>query len=236
MNTTVYGQPVGAPVPDWSERPRASRVPMTGVYCRIEPVDIERHARDLFDAWAEAPDDRDWTYLFAERPVDADACRAYVARLAASEDPLHYAVVDLASGHAVGTAALMRMEPVHGVIEVGSITYSPRLQRTRAGTEAMYLLMHYVFDDLGYRRYEWKCDSLNAPSLSAAKRYGFVFEGIFRQAIVYKGRNRDTAWFSITDSEWPVIRARFEAWLRPENFDEGGAQRRSLADYPYQST
>ena len=229
MNTTVYGQPVGTPVPNWRDRPRPSRVIVTGDYCRIEPVDVERHARNLFDAYAEAPDDRDWTYLFADRPADADACRAWVASLAASEDPLHYAVVDLASGRAVGTAALMRMEPAHGVIEVGSITYSPRLQRTRAGTEAMYLLMRYVFDDLGYRRYEWKCDSLNAPSLSAAKRYGFLFEGIFRQAIVYKGRNRDTAWFSITDQEWPANRAAFEAWLRPENFDERGDQRTSLA-------
>ena len=230
MNTTVFGQPVGAPVPEWTARARASRVVITGNYCRIEPVDVERHARSLFDAYAEAPDDRDWTYLFAERPTDADACRAYAARLAASEDPLHYAVVDLASGRAVGTAALMRMEPVHGVIEVGSITYAPRLQRTRAGTEAMYLLMRYAFDDLGYRRYEWKCDSLNAPSLAAAERYGFTFEGIFRQAIVYKGRNRDTAWFSITDREWPAVRAGFEAWLRPENFDERGAQRVSLAE------
>jgi RimJ/RimL family protein N-acetyltransferase len=203
---------------------------MTGVHCRIEPVDVERHAMELFDAYAESPDDRDWTYLFAERPRDAAACRAYVEKLAASPDPLHYAIIDLASSRTVGTAALMRIDPTHGVIEIGSITYSPRLQRTRAGTEAMYLLMRHAFDDLGYRRYEWKCDSLNAPSMAAANRYGFVFEGIFRQAIVYKGRNRDTAWYSITDTEWPRVRAAFQAWLSPANFDADGTQRRPLAE------
>lgn len=230
MSSNAYGQSVGPPVAGWSERARPSRAPMTGQYCRLEPVDVERHTAELFDAYAEEPDDRDWTYLFAERPGDSAACRAYVEKLAASTDPLHYAIVELASGRAGGTAALMRIEPMHGVIEVGGITYSPRLKRTRAGTEAMYLMMRRAFDELGYRRYEWKCDSLNAPSLAAAKRYGFVFEGIFRQAIVYKHRNRDTAWFSITDREWPQVRAGFEAWLAPENFDLAGTQRRSLAE------
>jgi RimJ/RimL family protein N-acetyltransferase len=230
MTANAYGQSVGPEVPGWTERARPSRAPITGAHCRIEPVNVERHAMELFDAYAEAPDDRDWTYLFADRPRDAVACRAYVEKLAASTDPLHYAIVDRASEKAVGTAALMRIEPMHGVIEVGSITYSPRIQRTCAGTEAMYLLMRHAFDDLGYRRYEWKCDSLNAPSMAAATRYGFVFEGVFRQAIVYKGRNRDTAWYAITDKEWPRVRAGFEAWLSPENFDATGAQRRSLAE------
>lgn len=229
----AYGQPIGPAVDNWQERARPGRTPMSGRYCRLEPVDVERHAADLFEAYMLAPDGRDWTYLFVERPEDLAACRAYLAKAAASNDPLHYAVVDLSpgvsSGKAVGTAALMRIEPVHGVIEVGSITWSPRLQRTRASTEAMYLMMRRAFDELGYRRYEWKCDSFNAPSRAAALRLGFRYEGIFRQAIVYKGRSRDTAWFSITDKEWPAVRAAFEAWLSSENFDTEGRQRRSLS-------
>jgi RimJ/RimL family protein N-acetyltransferase len=177
----------------------------------------------------EAPDDRDWTYLFSERPSDSHTFHSHVVKLESSEDPLHFAIVAAESERAVGTAALMRMEPAHGVIEVGSILFSPRLKQTRAATESMYLLMRRVFDELGYRRYEWKCDSLNAPSRAAALRYGFTFEGMFRNAIVYKGRSRDTAWYSITDGEWPRIRAAFEAWLDPANFDAQGQQKRRLA-------
>ncbi len=226
-----YGQPIGPEVPAWTERARPSRTPMQGRYCRLEAIDVERQAAQLFTAYMDAPDGRDWTYLFVERPGDAAAFRSYLEKAAASTDPLHYAIVDLTgggSGVPVGTAALMRIEPVHGVIEVGSITYSPRLKQTRAGTEAMYLMMRRAFDELGYRRYEWKCDSFNAPSRAAAKRYGFQYEGLFRQAIVYKGRSRDTAWFAITDREWPKVKAGFEAWLSPENFDAGGRQKRSL--------
>lgn len=202
---------------------------MQGRYCRLEPVDVERHAAGLLEAYAVAPDDRDWTYLFLERPATLEQMRDHLVRLAASEDPLHFTIVDSATGRAMGTAALMRIEPAHGVIEVGSITYSPLMKRTRAGTEAMYLMMRCVFDELGYRRYEWKCDSLNAPSRAAAARHGFTFEGLFRKAIVYKGRNRDTAWYSLIDEEWPRVRAAFEAWLDPANFDENGRQKRSLS-------
>jgi RimJ/RimL family protein N-acetyltransferase len=227
--TNGYGQPIGDAMDGWTPRERPPRTPMEGRYCRVEPLD-ERHAADLFDAWNEAPDDRDWTYKFPEQPADASDCLAYVQREAKSTDPLHFAIVDLATGSAVGSAALMRIDQTHGVIEVGGISYSPRLKRTRAGTEAMYLMMRRVFDELGYRRYEWKCDSLNAPSRAAALRYGFQFEGTFRQVIVYKGRNRDTTWYSILDREWPAIRAAFETWLCPDNFDAAGRQRRSLAD------
>jgi RimJ/RimL family protein N-acetyltransferase len=230
VRTNAFGQPVGAEVEGWSERPYPPRIPIAGRYCRLEPLDVERHAADLYEAYAEPPDDRDWTYLFATRPADLAAYRAYATTAAASRDPLHFAIVDESTGAAVGTAALMRIDPVHGVIEVGGITYSRRLQKTRAGTEAMYLLMRRAFDELGYRRYEWKCDSLNAPSIAAARRYGFQFEGIFRQAIVYKGRTRDTAWFSILDTEWPLVRVAFEAWLADDNFDDAGRQRRSLAE------
>ena len=229
----AYGQPIGPAVEAWTERARPARTPMEGRYCRLEAIDVEHHAADLYSAYMEAPDGRDWTYLFSERPADPAAFRADLEKAAASSDPLHYTITELPegknAGRAVGTAALMRIEPVHGVIEVGSITYSPRLKQTRAGTEAMFLMMRRAFDELGYRRYEWKCDSFNAPSRAAAKRYGFQYEGLFRQAIVYKGRSRDTAWFSITDREWPRVHAAFEAWLAPRNFDARGKQIRSLA-------
>ncbi|WP_322028474.1 GNAT family protein [Paraburkholderia sp. J76] len=222
-------QPIGDPVTGWQPRERPARVTIEGQFCRIEPIDLERHAADLFEAYGTAADGRDWTYLFAEPFADFATFREYLAKAAASNDPFHYAVIDRASGKAVGTFALMRIEPVHGVIEVGSVTFSPRLKQTPVSTEAQYLLMRYVFDDLGYRRYEWKCDSLNAPSRKTALRLGFQFEGIFRQAIVYKGRSRDTAWFAIIDKDWPLAKAAFEKWLSKENFDAQGKQRASLA-------
>lgn len=226
----AFGQPIGAALDGWTARPVPSRPTMDGRYSRIEPVDVERHAAPLHDAWSRAPDDRDWTYLFADRPADLPACRAHLERMASTSDPMHFAIIDLVSERAVGSAALMRIDPVHGAIEVGGIAYSPELMRTRAGTEAMYLMMRHAFDELGYRRYEWKCDALNAPSRTAALRYGFELEGVFRQAVVYKGRSRDTAWYSIIDAAWPAVRAAFEAWLDPANFDEAGVQRRALAE------
>ncbi len=225
-----YGQPIGMAVLDWTERPRPARVVLQGQYSRIEPVDVGRHGADLWQAYMEAPDGRYWTYLFSERPESAANFSTYLTNLSRSQDPLHFTIIDAAANRAVGTAALMRIEPVHGVIEVGSITFAPRMQGTRIGTESMYLLARYVFDELGYRRYEWKCDSLNAPSRRAALRYGFTFEGIFRQAIVYKGRNRDTAWYSIVSAEWPQLRAAFESWLQPANFDDAGRQKRRLTE------
>ena len=164
-------------------------------------------------------DGRNWTYLPYGPFAAPDAYREWVEVISRADDPLFYAIVDNASDAPVGVASLMRIEPKAGVIEVGGINYSPRLQRRPAATEAMYLLMCRVFDELGYRRYEWKCDSLNAPSRAAAQRLGFTYEGLFRQATVYKERNRDTAWFSILDSEWPRLRTAFEAWLDPANFD-----------------
>jgi RimJ/RimL family protein N-acetyltransferase len=179
----------------------------------------------------EAPDDRDWTYLFDERPERGEEFHSYLEKLVSSEDPLHFAIVESQSKKALGTAALMRIDPAQGSLEVGWITFSPRLKRTAAATESMYLLMRRAFDDLGYRRYEWKCDSLNAPSRAAAERYGFTFEGIFRNATIYKGRSRDTAWYSLTDQEWPQVRSAFEAWLEPSNFDQRGHQKRRLQDF-----
>jgi RimJ/RimL family protein N-acetyltransferase len=203
---------------------------MVGRYCRLEPVSVQRHEAELFAAYMEAPDGRDWTYLFCEPPRNEAEFRVYLTKLEKSDDPLHFAIVDIETAKAMGTAALMRIEPAHGVIEVGSITFSPRLRKTRAATESMYLMMRRAFDELGYRRYEWKCDSHHAPSRAAAARYGFTFEGIFRNAIVYKGRSRDTAWHSITVEEWPRVRAAFEAWLDPANFSADGQQKRRLQD------
>jgi RimJ/RimL family protein N-acetyltransferase len=223
-----YGQEIGPPAPEWSARQRPRRDAMLGRYCRLEPVDVNRHAPELFSAYMEAPDGRDWTYLSAERPESPEQFLIYLTKLAASEDPLHFAILDSQTGTAVGTAALMRMDPANGVIEVGSITFSPRMKRTRVGTEAMYQLMRLAFDELGYRRYEWKCDSLNAPSRAAADRYGFTYEGLFRNAVVYKGRSRDTAWFSVVAEEWPRVRTAFQSWLDPENFDPRGRQLQSL--------
>ncbi len=225
-----HGQPIGPAVEGWSPRPLPLRTEMVGRYCRLGPVDPERHGADLYAAYMEAPDDRDWTYLFFERPACPEDFRSYLMKLEASEDPLHFTIVEPQTGKALGTAALMRIDPVHGSLEVGAITFSPRLKRTAAATESMYLMMRRAFDELGYRRYEWKCDSLNAPSRAAAERYGFTFEGIFRNAVVYKGRNRDTAWYSITEQEWPRVRSAFEGWLDPANFDERGQQKRRLQE------
>jgi RimJ/RimL family protein N-acetyltransferase len=225
-----YGQPVGPAVPDWSRRPLPPRTPVAGRTCRVEPVDTERHAADLYEAYSESPDGRDWTYMSTGPFADFAQYREYLAKAALADDPLQYSIVDLASGKPVGVFALMRIDPLNGTIEVGGVAYSRRLQRTVAGTEAMFLLMRRVFDELGYRRFEWKCDHLNAPSRAAALRYGFRFEGIFRQVVVYKGRSRDTAWFAITDKEWPALREAYTAWLAPENFDEQGSQRKRLAD------
>jgi RimJ/RimL family protein N-acetyltransferase len=225
----AFGQPIGRALEGWTVRPLPPVTPMVGRYCSLEKLDAERHSTDLYAANCEAPDGRDWTYSPAGPFSNFAQYADYLSKESAKSDPLHHAIVDNLTGKPVGTAALMRIDPVNGVIEIGHLVYSPRLKRTRAGTEAMYLFMRRALDELGYRRYEWKCDSLNAPSRRAAERYGFRFEGIFRQAVVYKGRNRDTAWFSVTDGEWPALRAAFEAWLAPENFDADGMQRQSLA-------
>ena len=211
---------------NWKPARPPQRLPLEGTSVRLEPVDPARHAGSLFDVSQGTP--ALWDYMsygpFASLQVFTD----WVQGRAASDDPLFYAVVDRASGAARGMAGYLRVVPEQGVIEIGHIWFAPVLQRTRQATEAIYLMARHAFDDLGYRRFEWKCDSLNVPSRRAAARFGFVYEGVFRQHMVVKDRNRDTAWFSITDGEWPVVRAAFEAWLAPSNFDGEGRQCKSL--------
>jgi RimJ/RimL family protein N-acetyltransferase len=193
----------------------------------LEPLDPARHGDQLYAETTGA--DSTWDYLAYGPFSSNNEFVRWLEQRAPLDDPLTFAIIDRASGSARGLASFMRMDPTNGVIEIGHIWLSPRLQRTRQATEAIYLMSRYAFE-LGNRRLEWKCDALNAASRRAAERFGFVFEGVFRQHMVIKGRNRDTAWYSITDAEWPSRRAAFEAWLAPDNFDSSGAQKRGLAE------
>jgi RimJ/RimL family protein N-acetyltransferase len=205
------------------------REPLTGRYVRLEPVDPERHAADLFElSHGARGDPAIWIYMGYGPFADFVAFKSWVAERAASNDPLFYAVIDLATGKAAGMASFLRIVPADGVIETGHIWLTPILQRTRQATEAIFLMAKYAFDTLGNRRFEWKCNARNAPSRAAAKRFGFTFEGVFRQHMIVKGRNRDTAWYAMIDRDWPAIKAAFEAWLDPANFDAKGQQKKKL--------
>ena len=219
--------PIGVPVPGWTTRPRPGVEPMIGRHVIVEPLDIERHSADLFEAFARDREHVMWTYFSYGPFLTLGAYQDWL-RQTATADPYFHAIVDRASGKAIGSAAFMRMDPANGSIEVGHVAFSPALARSTAATEAMALMMARAFE-LGYRRYEWKCDSLNAKSFSAALRLGFALEGVFRNSAVYRGRNRDTAWFSILDTEWPRIRAALAVWLAPANFDARGNQRARLS-------
>jgi RimJ/RimL family protein N-acetyltransferase len=204
--------------------PRPARVVLEGRYARLEPLSAT-HLDGLLAASADAAS---FDYLFDVPPKDRADLLAWIESRMKSEDPLFHAVVDRATGVAGGRQTLMRITPEHGVIEIGNILWGPAIRRTRAATEALFLAAQYVFDELGYRRFEWKCNDRNEPSKAAARRFGFTFEGVFRQHMWTKGANRDTAWFSMLDSEWPQIRAAYERWLDPANFDAGGRQREPL--------
>ena len=204
-------------------RPRPARVVLDGRYARLEPL-AAVHAPALYEASAAPGAGRRFAYLSDAPPAAVADIEAWIARAAASEDPLFCAVIDKAAGRAAGRQALLRIVPEHGVIEIGHILWGPAISRRRAATEALYLAARHVFEELGYRRFEWKCHDANEPSKAAARRFGFSYEGLFRQHMWTKGANRDTAWFSMLDSEWPGYRREYERWLEAANFDAAGNQ------------
>jgi RimJ/RimL family protein N-acetyltransferase len=223
-------QPIGEPVIDWVEAKRPSKTEMVGHYCIVLPLNIEAHAESLSSAFTVDKENRNWTYLPYGPFEKIEEFKVWLTDVANKNDPFFYTIMDKKNSSVVGLASYLRIDQRHGVIEVGHIHYSLLMQRTAMATEAMFLMMQYVFEELGYRRYEWKCDSLNEKSNQAALRLGFTFEGIFRQSIVYKGRNRDTAWYSILDSEWPRLKQAFLLWLSTSNFDGDGQQLMSLGN------
>jgi RimJ/RimL family protein N-acetyltransferase len=225
-----FGQPVGDELIDWQPRPHPERVELNGRYCTLTPLRPE-HAAALFAAYQLAEDTRSWTWLLREPDANVEAFTAWVESVCALSDPIHFAVIDNQTQAPVGTLALMRIDPKNGVVEVGHVHFSPLLSRTPMSTEAQYLLMRYVFEVLGYRRVEWKCNSLNEPSRRAALRLGFQYEGRFRQALVTKGHNRDTDWFSIIDKEWETLDRAFQNWLAADNFSADGKQIKSLENW-----
>jgi RimJ/RimL family protein N-acetyltransferase len=220
----------GGLLAETSPAPRPERINHDGRFVRLEPIDPVAHLDELWEVAGDPAADASWEFLGYGPWESKEQYAAWLTASQASNDPLFFAIRDLASGKAIGTGSIMRITPEARCIEVGHLWFSPKLQRTPAATEAIFLMIRHCLDDLGYRRMEWKCNALNFPSRRAARRFGFTFEGIFFQNMISKGRNRDTAWYSILDSEWPEIRANFEAWLAPENFDEQGGQRRALAD------
>jgi RimJ/RimL family protein N-acetyltransferase len=225
-----FGQLIGDALPDWQPRPHPQRITLEGRYCRLEPLSL-KHADALFAAHQQATDTRAWTWLLREAESSLVVYREWIASVETLQDPIQFAVIDTRTNLPVGSLALMRIDPNHGVVEVGHVHFSPLLSRTPASTEAQWLLMRYVFETLGYRRYEWKCNSFNEPSRNAAQRLGFQFEGRFRQALVIKGHNRDTDWFSIIDGEWPALDTAFQKWLAADNFTADGNQRQSLETF-----
>ncbi|MDQ3616218.1 MAG: GNAT family N-acetyltransferase [Actinomycetota bacterium] len=224
--TNEHGQPVGEPLPGWTRRRRPDPDRLTGDHCRVERLTL-RHGDSLFSAVSADVTGRSWTYLSTGPFESLDAFRAAISEMIGNADQVSMAITD-PGGRAIGLASYLRIEPEIGSVEVGAILFSPALQGTTAATEAMYLMASYVFDDLGYRRYEWKCDVLNAASTAAARRLGFSYEGTWRNATTYKGRNRDTAWFAMTDGDWALLRPAYRQWLAPANFDQDG-QRASLS-------
>lgn len=231
MKINELGQPIGDALPNFKpgDLPKMER--LEGRYVIVECLSKDKHGADLYEVYGpDSPADM-WTYLFQNPVQSQEEWLALLDQMLTAQDRFYYAIVDKESGKALGTFALMRINRGSRVIEVGSVTYSPQLKRTRLATEAQYLLARYVFEELEYRRYEWKCDALNQPSRYAAERLGFIYEGTFRQAVVYKGRNRDTDWLAMIDKDWPAVKIRLEKWLSPDNFDENGQQIKALSDF-----
>lgn len=223
-------QPVGEPLPNWEPRPHPQRITLQGRLCRLEPLTLD-HAEALFNAYQLFPDDGHWTWMLRGPDKTVEEHKAWIQSVLTVNDPINYAVIDNKTNQPVGSIALMRIDAANGVMEVGHVHYSPLLAKTIIATEAQWLLMNYAFETLGYRRYEWKCNACNEPSRRAALRLGFQYEGRFRQAIVTKGHNRDTDWFSIIDKEWPDVNKALQKWLSADNFDQDGKQKQSLEDY-----
>jgi RimJ/RimL family protein N-acetyltransferase len=230
MTSAPAIQPIGRSIdPHPAKRPE--RVTLEGRWITLAPLDPHAHAEALYEGSnGDAKREAVWDYLFDGPYKSLDEFRVNLEAKARSTDPLFFTVIDNSSGRAVGYQTFLRIDPPHRAIEVGNILYTPAMQRTAGATEAQYLFAAYVFEELGNRRYEWKCNALNAPSRRAAERFGFTFEGIFRQHMIVKGRNRDTAWFAMLDSEWPARKAAYERWLAPDNFDEKGHQKLKLSD------
>jgi RimJ/RimL family protein N-acetyltransferase len=222
------GQPVGRIVENWQSREAPPREATHGTYCAVEPLNAEVHGRALYEANGRDTEGRNWTYFSYGPFASFEAYYDWLSRSAASADPMFFAIIDKATDKPTGVASYMRMDRANGSIEVGHVNFSPLLQATRVATEAMYLMMKTVFE-LGYRRYEWKANALNAPSRRAAQRFGFSYEGIFRQVLVVKGRNRDSVWYAAIDQDWPVLKKAFTQWLDPANFDPDGRQKVSLS-------
>lgn len=216
---------------NWQPRPRPLRESIEGRYVRLEPLDPARHGDGLFAASTVADAGDRFRWLPDYPPESREAFQPWLDKAAASEDPLFFTVIDKASGNIAGRQTLMRIDAANGVIEIGNIYWGPLISRRPAATEAQFLFMQYAFDTLGYRRYEWKCNNANLPSKRAAERFGFQFEGIFRQHLVVKGQNRDTAWYSVIDGEWPALKRAYENWLDPANFDADGQQKKRLEDF-----
>ena len=223
------GQPVGELVENWKAPPAPERVVIPGVYCSLVPLDPEAHSSQLFEAFCRDGAGANWTYLPYGPFAAVEDFHAWVSEHSEKPDPLFFAVIDASSGSAVGVLSFMRIAQSMGSIEIGHIHFSPQLQGTVASTEALYLMLEWVFS-AGYRRCEWKCNALNEASRAAAVRLGFSFEGIFRQAVIVKGRNRDTAWFSMLDKEWGKLSEAFAAWLAPQNFSSSGRQKLRLSE------
>lgn len=224
-----HGQPIGEDVLGWNGAKPPVREAIEGQYCRLEPTNAGSHAQDLYNAFALDQAGQLWTYMPVGPFESFEELNEWIEQVSQSKDPLFFAIIDTASGRAIGIASYLRIDPIMGVIEAGNIAFSPQLQKTRMATEAMFLMMSQAFREWGYRRFEWKCDALNAPSRAAAKRLGYYFDGIFEQAVVYKGRNRDTAWFSVLDCNWPAHERAFLTWLDPSNFDAKGEQTQRLS-------
>ncbi|MEE9314244.1 MAG: GNAT family protein [Rhizobiaceae bacterium] len=215
---------------NWEPRPRPERNVLEGRYVRLEPLSAAKHGDELFDAASILGEEDRFLYLPEYPPSSREEFQLWVELVEKSEDPLFFAVIDKRTGKVEGRQTLMRIDPANGVIEIGNIFWGGRISRTPATTEALYLFAKYIFEDLGYRRFEWKCNNDNKPSIAAALRYGFTAESVFRQALIVKGKNRDTAWFSMLGKEWPAVKKMFEAWLDPSNFDADGQQKEKLQE------